>query len=237
MNNPIDDFVKRNLADQEISPSRNLFAEKIQPHIEQQKAVSFPFMHVAAAVVLLLAGWMIITLINRPINGANELQQAPVAVEKPLVVPSVTDEKKDLQPNATTPTIKADNAQSPIAAQTPAATKKQIIRKNVPVAQLQTKPVEIAQETAMPTVTQTPVKKRTIKVYLKINPAKYVASTQTQVEENRPKPAVLTYAAQQIENIKEGEGLQLPPKAWFDLPKLAVRVEGNPLKGILKGKE
>lgn len=237
MNNPIDDFVKRNLADQEISPSRNLFSEKIQPHIEQRKVVAFPFMRVAAAIVLLLAGGMIITLINRPINGADQLQQAPVAVEKPPILPSVADEKKDLQPSAITPTVKADKAQSPIAAQTPSATKKQIIRKNVHVAQLQPKPIEIAQEMAMPIATQTPVKKRAIKVYLKIDPAKYVAATQAQVEENHPKPTVFTYAAQQLENIKEGEGLQMPPKEWFDLPKLAVRVEGNPLKGILKGKE
>ena len=237
MSNPIDEYVRRSLADQEIAPSRNLFADKIQPRIEQRKAAAFPFLRVAAAIVLLLAGWMIIQLINRPINGNERLQEAPIAVEQPMELPTTEIKKEEPAVMEATTPIKEEVQQQRVAVQTQSAAKSKKHKKDINVAALQPEPVQFAEaETAANPVKATE-EKQEIKVRLKIDPTKYANAAMANTELEETTPTVGEYASEQFNNLKERQGLQAPPKEWFELPKLAVKVEGNPLKSILNGKE
>jgi hypothetical protein len=85
---------------------------------------------------------------------------------------------------------------------------------------------------------QQEVTPKAYKVKLKIDPAKYATTEASQeVAQEDEKTSFAEYASAQFTNVKEGEGLQAPPKEWFELPKIGVRLEGNPLKKVLPGKE
>ena len=236
MSNPIDEYVRRSLADQEIAPSRNLFADKIQPRIEQRKAAAFPFLRVAAALVLLLAGWMVIQLLNRPATGNDKLEYTPIAIEEPLEAPATNLEQSvegDDPVTDDTPVLEKIDATKVAIENTTQKPGNNTVTEQPVVLAMAEQPENT--ETANPIGTA--AEKPQIKVSIKIDPTKYANAAVANTEPEETQPTVLEYANEQIKNVKDGEGLQAPPKEWFDLHKLAVKVEGNPLKRILNGKE
>jgi hypothetical protein len=239
MSNPIDEYFKKNLANQEITPSKNLFAEKIQPIIQQRKAAPFFFLRVAAALVLLLAGWMVVQLLNKPQTDSNILDMPnPMAVEE-VVTPSTTPLVEDETP------AEAENVSiqhvpiNAVAVQQKETPKKQPQKAAIQKLEIEETPVVLAAVETEPeiepiTQTMTPEAKKTYKVKIKIDPAKYATAISTTNDVTQATPTLKEYAKNQISNVKEGDGLQAPPKEWFELPKLAVKFEGNPLKRVLQ---
>jgi len=87
---------------------------------------------------------------------------------------------------------------------------------------------EVVEEAEIATEKQKP----TYKVKLSLNSLKYAAAdvAEEEIVENE---TVKDYAKSQWQNLKNGEKLEAPTKEMFSLPKLAVRFEGNPIKGVL----
>jgi hypothetical protein len=233
MNNPIDEYFKKNLADAEVQPRKNLFAEKIAPRIEKRTASHFfsPWLRVAAAVVVLFGAWQVLQIVNTPVpqNSVSPMEEQPVAVKQPATktLPKATPQEEvqaDEQPRAKRQAPKGNGGW---VSTTPAGSAAENLE-----AQLQTETVVAAVEVA-PAETKT-----NYKVKLRIDPAKYATQAQEeQVVAVEETPTITEYAATQFDNIKEGDKLQSPPKEWFDLPKVALRVDGNPLKKVLPNKE
>lgn len=236
MSNPIDEYFKKNLADVEVTPRKDLFAEKIAPRIEQRKAGYFfsPWLRVAAAVVLLFGAWQMFEMVNTP-QPENILfpEEKPIAVEQPKAteLPVSTPEVKAVEADKTAPIRTATQNTGGLVSTTSAGSAaKNLQAQNAITPEVETMP-ELAAET-----------KTNYKVKLRINPANYASQAQEQeqpivaseVEETQ---TFTEYAAAQFGNIKDGDKLQSPPKEWFELPKLAVRMDGNPLKKILPNKE
>ncbi len=236
MSNPIDEYVKRNLADQEITPSKNLFADKIQPRIEQNKAVAFPYLRVAAAIIILLAAYATLKLVMDPAEAQYKPQE---------VSPFAIEEAQELEPITIQPAVEEEVIEDVPARMIAQEESTQKERKAAPVAEEvvpeQSRTIAMA-ETTEPTVdppaTQTKAaKKKSYKIKIKIDPAKYGVEESTTSAVASAKPTVGSYAKDQFKSIKDGEGVQAPPKELLPLPNLALRIEGNPLKKVLPGKE
>ena len=242
MSNPIDEYVKRSLASQEITPSKNLFADKIQPRIEQRKATSFPYLRVAAAVVLLLAAYTVVKLMIDSPDAQYEPQEvSPFAIEETqemepgFIQPPVVEEENEED------AVEVEQAPANMIAQEEPTKKSDKLspieedalpEQNRTIAMAETSDPAFSPETE----TQQPAKK-SYKIKIKIDPAKYGVVENTGSEVASAKPTVGDYAREQFQNIKDGEGLQAPPKGMIPLPNVDVRFEGNPLKKILPGKE
>lgn len=236
MSNPIDEYFKKNLADVEIQPSKDLFAEKIAPRIEQRKAGYFfsPWLRVAAAVVLLFGAWQMFEMVNTPQPESIILpDEKPVAVELPKAteMPIQTPEVKEEEADKAAPIRKATQNSVGLVSTTSAGN----APKNLKAQKAISPEIETTQVMAAETKTN-------YKVKLRINPANYASKAIEQEEpivaaEVEETQTFTEYAAAQFENIKEGDKLQSPPKEWFELPRLAVRMDGNPLKKMLPGKE
>jgi hypothetical protein len=240
MSNPIDEYVKRNLANQEITPSKNLFADNIQPRIEQRKVATFPFLRVAAALAILLAAYPLVRLAMEPTEAQYQPQElSPFAIEVQQEIPPIS-----MQPPAenqvahegpgNTEKMPGNSValQERKADQIPSVVKDALpeVLKTVAVAETGSEDdarLENAGKTSM----------KSYKIKIKIDPAKYGAVEPASTEVARATPTVGDYARQQFQNIKEGEALQAPPKEMLSLPKLAIRFEGNPLKKVLTNKE
>lgn len=242
MSNPIDEYVKRNLASQEITPSKNLFADKIQPRIEQRKATPFPYLRVAAAVVLLLAAYTVVKLMIDSPDAQYEPQEvSPFAIEEtqdmefnPIQPPLETKaNEEDVVPFEQVP-------ENIIAQEEPTKKSDKLSPIEEDALPEQNRTIAMA-ETSDPAFTpDTEVKqpkKKSYKIKIKIDPAKYGVVENTGSEVASARPTVGDYARKQFQNIKEGEGLQAPPKGMIPLPNVDVRFEGNPLKKILPNKE
>jgi len=233
MNNPIDEYFKKNLADIEVKPRKNLFAEKIAPRIEKRTASHFfsPWLRVAAAVVVLFGAWQVLQFVNTPVpqNVVAPTEEQPVAVQQPTTktLPKAIPQAEALVVEQPRAKRKAPKGNGGWVSTTPAGSAAENLE-----TQLQT-------ETAVAAVEVAPAETKTnYKVKLRIDPAKYATQAQEeQVVAVEETPTFTEYAATQFDNIKEGEKLQSPPKEWFDLPKVALRVDGNPLKKVLPNKE
>jgi hypothetical protein len=240
MSNPIDEYFKRNLANQEITPSKNLFAEKIQPNIKQRKAAPFFFLRVAAALVLLLAGWMVVQLLNKPQTNPDTLDMPnPIAIEE-VVPPATTPQVEEETPGETENVSMQDVPTHSVAVQQKEEAPTELTQKATEQNfEIEETPVVLAAVEAEPNpdVVAQPISaeaKKTYKVKIKIDPAKYATAKPTTNDVALATPTLKEYAKNQISNVKEGDGLQAPPKEWFELPKLAVKFEGNPLKRVLQ---
>ena len=236
MSNPIDEYFKKNLADVEVQPRKDLFAEKIAPRIEQRKAGYFfsPWLRVAAAVVLLLGAWQMLQIVNTP-QPENIVfpEEKPIAVEQPKAIelPLPTSEVKEFEADKAAPIRKATQNTGGLVSTTAAGNAPKNLQAQAPT----TPEVENTQVVAAET-------KTSYKVKLRIDPAKYATKAQVEEEpivaaEVEETQTFTEYAAAQFDNIKGGDKLESPPKEWFELPKLAVRMDGNPLKKMLPGKE
>lgn len=236
MSNPIDEYFKKNLADVEVTPRKDLFAEKIAPRIEQRKAGYFfsPWLRVAAAVVLLFGAWQMFEMVNTPQPENIVFPDVnPIAVEQPKAteLPVSTPEVKEVEADKATPIRNATQNTGGLVSTTSAGSAaKNLQSQNAVTPEVETMP-ELAAET-----------KTNYKVKLRINPANYASQAQVKEEpivasEVEETQTFTEYAAAQFDNIKDGDKLQSPPKEWFELPKLAVRMDGNPLKKILPNKE
>lgn len=243
MSHPIDEYVKRNLADHKIAPRRDLFAEKIQPQINQRKAAALPFLRVAAAIVLLLAAWMVVKMVSKPTDAGSIMQELPVAVEQPLESPKNVVSPENIETENEALPLQAATAETrkQVAAETrqPKANRPKSIKKaeanalNDKVLQEDAVIAENSEESTSPIE----IEKPKVKVKFTIDPTKYTLAATEETAPTTEQPKVLEYAEAQLNNVKSGEKLQAPPKEWFELPKLAVRVDGNPIKGILKGRD
>jgi len=159
--------------------------------------------------------------------------EKPVAVEQPKadISPQTTPQVQEAEPaeEKIAPIRKATKNNGGMASTSPAGTS----ANNLSVtegsaAEISSNPIAQAET------------KTNYKVKLRIDPAKYTTQPQEEVidvAEAEQTPSLTEYAATQFDNIKDGEKLQAPPKQWFELPKLAVRFEGNPLKKVLNPNE
>lgn len=242
MSNPIDEYVKRNLADQEIAPSKNLFAEKIQPRIEQRKAAAFPFLRVAAAIVILLAAYAVVKLVINPVDAQYQPQEvSPFAIEEtqetqPAIVfpgdeESAKEEDQWVNESIPSNAVAQEETEKPQPKTSPAGEKK-LPEQNRTIAMAETNNNELPI-----TAESKPETKKSYKIKIKIDPAKYAVTENTGTEVASATPTVGEYAREQFQHIKNGESLEAPDKEMLPLPRLAVRLEGNPLKKILPGKE
>lgn len=243
MSNPIDEYVKRNLANQEITPSKNLFADKIQPRIKQKKAAAFPYLRVAAAILILLAAYATLTLLIDPAEAQYQPQEVspfvseePLELEPTIAIPPLEEEAGTEEVNA------GENLPANMIAQEESAQKQPkispVVDEVVPEQSRTIAMAEATDPTTDPVATETKAtKKKSYSIKIKIDPAKYGVSESASSEVASAKPTVGSYARDQYKSIKDGEGIQAPPKELLPLPNLALRIEGNPLKKVLPGKE
>lgn len=222
MSNPIDEYFKSGLEEIKITPNPDLWRQKIAPKIERKTKPKLPVWRIAASVVILISGWFAFDAAQQPIQPPIEIEQQNF---DPVLLPEVA---------ITAP--QTHNEQAPVAAEKKqTATKKvqNIAPKQHKVALENT--TQLAQ--AIPTVDEpknqpaSVTTKKSYGVKMRINTEKYTATTPEKTSPNN----VNEYAKQQWENVKKREGIEAPPKEWFALPKIALRVEGNPLKAVLPG--
>jgi hypothetical protein len=240
MSNPIDEYVKRNLANQEITPSKNLFADKIQPRIEQRKAAAFPFLRVAAAIVILLAAYAVVKLVVGPVDAQYQPQEiTPFAIEEPQELES-TFPYPEIEEKQADDVWMAEEVPNNMVAQEEPVQEESIptpVKEALPDAYKTIAQVDVENQDE-PNAEQPSTKaKKSYKVKIKIDPAKYGMPKPGSTEVASAKPTVGDYARKQFQNLKSGEAIEAPTKEMLPLPNVAVKFEGNPLKKILPGKE
>ncbi len=229
MRNPIDEHFEKGLESLEITPRADLWKQSIAPQLVPEKSKPVFWYRAAAIFIFLLCGLFALNYFGKNNQKPGQLPEQPVAVEVvPTAVPATEIAPIEVENIEEKP---AEIAHQP-AGKNPLKTKNKSAAKTV-LAKVEAENTNEKMIAAVTEIGETEVKsKPTYKVKMSINTSKY-ADAALALEEDAAGENVKTYAANQWENLKNGEKLNAPPKEWFNLPKLAVRVEGNPLKGVL----
>jgi len=226
MKHPIDDYFEKGLESLEITPSASLFANKIAPKVAPEKKKAVVWYRAAAIIILLLSSWFAVNYFGK-INRPEVLQvETPIALDEVIITP----------PAEEVPAVNAE-VESPIeqVLEMPVVLKPTKKTARIAQANVKEEPVQVA--AVEPEVVEeiqiaTEKEKPTYKVKLSLNSLKYAAAD-VPMEENTQDESVKEYARSQWQNLTHGEKLEAPTREMFNLPKLGVRFEGNPIKGVL----
>ena len=226
--NALDNHFKKHLEGLEIAPSANLWQQKIAGNLASAPTKSFAIWYRAAAVIILFLGsWFAVSYFG---NGQKIVQPNVPIANQPTDLPTrqIETVAPIISPEAAMPKTSAKEKGVATANKTvKTPTRKAIEKEGIPV--------QIAQElktSAVPVVGESQVK---VKISI-ANQAKYLQPETTEIAANtitETPSTIKDYALAQFKNLAKREKLEAPPKDWFEIPQLAVRVEGNPLKKVL----
>ena len=229
MKNPVDEYFKKDLESIEIKPSADLWKNKIEPQIEAKRKKPVIWYRAAAVIILLMSSWFVVVNFQPKKDQVHTIKFNQPVVLEPVEVTPTDVTAKIYQPVDENLVVEMNIPAPKKANQIPQQKVSSKNAEQIPAPQQQAENV-IAENQEM----ETP--KRKISVQLKIDPVKLASSVSSQSgAEPKEEPTVGEYAKNQWENIKQGEKLNAPPKKWFALPK--VKVEGNPLRGVLAARE
>lgn len=229
--NPIDNHFKKHLDELEIKPSAALWKEKIAPNIVQSQPKGLVVWYRAAAVIiLLLSGYFAVQFFGG--DAQNTIQpELPIAVEEspetlsPIVIEDENNkehENTDVIENITQPKkIREVKSQQNIAE---APIRVQVIDELLPAKSAD---ISVA----------------TVQVIISIRQPEllYVDELPTTTEENlnttEPQTGLVASIKNSFKKSPIAQKIETETKDLLDFPQVAVRIEGNPLRGILRNNE
>jgi len=226
MKHPIDDYFEKGLESLEITPSASLFANKIAPKVAPEKKKAVVWYRAAAIIILLLSSWFAVNYFGKSSQPAGLEVEQPFVLDQVIITPSA-EEEPAVNTEIESPVEQV--LEQPVTQKTTnkAARIAKVSSKEEPVQMAAIAP-EVVEEAEIATENQKP----TYKVKLSLNSVKYAAAD-VPAEEIAEDETVKEYAKSQWQNLTHGEKLEAPTKEILGLPKLAVRFEGNPIKGVL----
>lgn len=225
MKNPVDEYFANDLENIEITPRKDLWAEKIAPRVDGKEEKKPVWMWRAAAVVVVLfSGWFVVNLLQPSHDEVQALEiRKPVVLEEIEVKPA-TLPKTILEPvDDAVVELKSERQTAAVEQKEQPTEEPSLEWPEDNTAWAQVEPQEIQEETE--------AQKPKIKVVLKLNSTEH-AIAQADVPKQHDK-TFGNYAREQWKNVKQGDKIKAPEKL-INWPK--IKVEGNPLRGMFAAK-
>lgn len=226
---PIDKHFKKHLDELEIKPSAALWQQKIAPNLGQKQGkVVPPYWRMAAAILLLpTAAWFTVQFFGHNTTAAPEL---PITVKQPSPAEVLPREEEDEEILVLAPKQRA--IPTPIIKN---------VRKSFPVQNLAVQESESAPQFVKAELHEPELKIATVDVKVAINAQRYLPPFVEASENSLETPAeesigVVAFLRRNWQKSTLGQKIETTTKDLLDLPQVAVRIEGNPIKGVLRNK-
>jgi hypothetical protein len=229
--NPIDNHFKQNLNELEIKPSATLWKEKIAPNIVQSQPKGLVVWYRAAAVIiLLLSGYFAVQFFGG--DAQNTLQpELPIAVEETpeTILPIVIEDENN------------EELEDAEVIENIAQPKK--IRQAKSLQNIAEAPKRVQVIDELSPANSADISIATVQVTISIRQPEllFVDELPTNAEENlntnEPRTGLVTSIKNSFKKSPIAQKIETETKDLLDFPQVAVRIEGNPLRGILRNNE
>jgi len=231
--NQIDNHFKKHLDELEIKPSAALWQEKIAPNVVQSQPKGLVVWYRAAAVIiLLLSGWFAVQFFGGD-NLATQQKELPIAAEEtPETITPIVIENKNQEVIEETQVIENKPLPQKIKQLKP--------QQNIAEAPKRVQPID----ELLPVPAHNPdISVATVQVTISIRQPElfYVDEIPNNTEENlntnEPKMGLVANIKKTIKKSPIAQKIETETKDLLNFPQVAVRIDGNPLRGMLRNNE